>query len=73
METIHLEREYPGDGEFPYTEKELAHFLYDQYLSDKLQEVNSDLLVLEDINDNLSIKIEVNQINSRINMHQNRY
>ena len=72
METVRLEREYPGGGVFPYTQLELAHFLYDMYLTDKLQEVNSDLLIFDDVNDNLSIKIEVNQINSKTNIYQDR-
>ena len=36
METVRLVREYPGGGKFPYTQLELAHFLYIQYLTDKL-------------------------------------
>ena len=51
MEIVFLEKEFPGDSIFPYNEKDLAHYLYDMYLSEKIKSVNSDLLILEDIND----------------------
>ena len=36
MGIVHLEKEYIGGTEFPYDGIDLAHYLYDLYLSDKL-------------------------------------
>ena len=67
MEIFCLEKEFPGDSIFPYDEKDLAHYLYDLYLSEKVKSVNSDLLIIDDAIEQVSISIDVNQINSKIN------
>ena len=55
MDIVYLEQRFPGDGPFPYDEKDLAHYLYDMYLTERIQDVNSDLLVFEEENDQVQI------------------
>ena len=57
MERIHLDKEYAGGTKFPYDGADLAHYLYDLYLTDRLMEERSDVLELENENDSVSINI----------------
>lgn len=48
MNIATLDIEHDGETEFPYDHIDLAHYLYDLYLTDKLQKAESDLLVFDD-------------------------
>jgi hypothetical protein len=63
MEIVHLYREHSGKTKFPYDEIDLALYMYDLHLEHKIVEVKSDLLILEDDNDEVSFRYDEKQIN----------
>lgn len=65
MNTVFIEQEHDGETAFPYDEKDLAQYLYDMHLDEKVLEVDSDCLLLEVEAEEASVVLDVKEANSR--------